>query len=117
MEFALTGFAPDAVFRVFQFDGIKGNVRQSGFSVRTDLSLVRKYSIALQDLPVLCRKLLEDLGEGNHSLTFTEDQMRTHAQFREAEREVARNKKSMRRIPLKPGAPRVQMSSAAAAVR
>lgn len=114
MEFALTGFAPDTVFRVFLFDGIKGNVRQSGFSVRTDLSLVRKYAIALQDLPVLCRKLLETLGEENHSLTFTEDQMRSHAKLRETERELARNKKSMRKIPSKPALPRAQMSIAAA---
>lgn len=99
MEFALTGFSAETAFRVFRFDGIKGNVRQAGFSVKTDLSLVRKYAIALQDLPVLCRKLLENLGEENHTLTFTEDQMREHAKTRETERELARSRKSLRRMP------------------
>ena len=99
MDFALTGFAPDMGFRVFAFDGIVGGVRQTGFTVRTDLSLARKHGISLQDLPLLCRGLLENMGRQDRvALTFTDDQMFAHAKLCEEQRDLARNKRSMRKI-------------------
>jgi len=97
--FIMKGFTPDSEFRVFEFQGNLRKEGQTEFWVRTDLSLVRKYGIALQELPLLCRGLLEqrDLGEQEATLTFTEEKMRAHASNREANREAAQQKRSVRR--------------------
>lgn len=109
MDFALTGFASEMAFRVFAFDGIVGGVRQPGFTVRTDLALARKHGISLQDLPVLCRGLLERMGSENRALTFTEDQMSAHAKILEEQRDQARNKRSIRKTVPRPANSRAEL--------
>lgn len=42
MQFVLTGFIPDTGFRVFAFDGIAEDRSRTGFTVRTDLALIRR---------------------------------------------------------------------------
>ena len=72
MQFVLTGFTPDTGFRVFNFEGIAEDRSRIGFTVRTDLALTRKYGIQMQDLPLLCRGLLErrDENETGRALIF-----------------------------------------------
>ena len=81
MQFILMGFNQDTGFRTFAFQGIAADRTRSDFTVRADLALSRKYGIRVQELPLLCRRLLErdDRGEERRTLTFTEEDMRLHA--------------------------------------
>ncbi len=99
MHFILLGFNHELGVRVFWFDGIAEDKTRSRFAVRTDLALVHNYGIRIQELPMLCRKLLErrPAGERSHMLTFTEEEMRLHAAQRAAEREAAQRKRPPRR--------------------
>jgi hypothetical protein len=107
MQFVLTGFTPDTGFRVFAFDGIDADRKRTVFTVRTDLALIRSHGILVQELPLLCRGLLERLGDGGpeRAVTFTEDEMRLVSNTRTADREAAQRKKSLRRIPPRRPAP------------
>jgi hypothetical protein len=101
MQFVLKGFTPETGFRVFAFDGIAEDRTRTEFKVRTDLALIREYGIRVQELPLLCRGLLErrDEADASHTLTFSEDEMRLHANSRTAEREAA-EKRRARRAPV-----------------
>ncbi|MEQ1886216.1 MAG: hypothetical protein ABL967_14215 [Bryobacteraceae bacterium] len=81
VQFTLTGFTQQGVFRVFAFQSPGARSERAEFFVRADLSLIRKYAIALQDLPLLCRRLLQvPAAEAEpHMLTFTEEEMAAHA--------------------------------------
>ncbi len=100
MEFTLTGFKQDIGFRVFTFQGTSADRTRSEYSVRADLALTRKYGIQMQELPLLCRGLLERCPEGDpqHAITFTEEQMRMHSQAcKEARNAALMKRKSPRR--------------------
>ena len=102
MQFVLTGFKPDAEFRVFAFQGIADDRKKTEFTVRADLSLIRIYGILVQELPLLCRELLEQSSESDldaHALTLTEAAMRTRRDHRAADRAEADRKKSLRKTP------------------
>jgi hypothetical protein len=101
MQFILIGFSHDSGFRVFSFDGIGEDRTRTRFAVRTDLALIRNYGIQVQELPMLCRKLLERREETKRErvVTFTEEEMRVHAANCAAEREAAQR----RRPPRRPG--------------
>ena len=100
MQYVLTGFTQDGGFRVFAFQGIRADQTRTGFTVRADLSLIRAYEIMVQELPLLCRALLEQIGESaERCLTYSEEEMRRHADVRIADREAVQRKKSLRRIP------------------
>ncbi len=101
MQFVLTGFTPETGFRVFAFDGIAEDRSRLPFTVRTDLALTRKYGIQMQDLPLLCRGLLErrDENEPGRELIYTEAEMRLHADHCAAEKDAAQKKKAARRLP------------------
>jgi hypothetical protein len=101
MQFLLTGFTPGDAFRVYEFQGVDTDRTRTDFTVRTDLSLIRRYGIRMQELPLLCLGLLErrDAESGDRTLTFTEDEMRIHAGNCAAERDAAKLKKAARRPP------------------
>jgi len=101
MQFILTGFTQDLAFRVFAFERMGLDRVRTKFVVRADLALVRRYGIQVQELPLLCRNLLEKHDEGQEActLTFTEDEMCVHAKDRTAAREAAASK---RKTPRKP---------------
>ncbi|MGH9632393.1 MAG: hypothetical protein ACRD7E_29150, partial [Bryobacteraceae bacterium] len=67
------------------------------FIVGADLALLRKYHIAVQEVPLLCRRLLEGLGDGPEpqSLMFTEEDMAGYANKRTAARDAAAQKKKI----------------------
>lgn len=81
MQYILIGFRQDSDFRTFAFQGIAADRTRTEFTVRADLALSRKYGIRVQELPLLCRRLLErnDEGEERHALTFAEEDMRLHS--------------------------------------
>ncbi len=101
MQFILTGFTPDRSFRVFAFQGIDAERLRTDFIVRTDLGLIARYGIRVQELPLLCLGLLErrDETDSDRTLTFSEDEMRVYAKGRAADREAAQRKKMTHRPP------------------
>jgi hypothetical protein len=97
MQFALTGFTEHLGFRIFAFEGVAAGHERNKFTVKTELVLTRRYGIRLQELPLLCRGLLDRLEENAEvqSLTFTEEHMRACADERAATRDAsAKRKKS-----------------------
>ncbi len=97
MQFTLTGFSQVKEFRVFTFEGVAADRSRSAFTVRTDLALARQYAIRIQELPLLCRAVLErHEGDQIHALTFTEDDMRVHASMATARDEAAKRRKPAR---------------------
>jgi hypothetical protein len=96
MHFVLKGFTQDTEFRVFAFDGIAADRTRTEFAVRADLALIRRYGIRVQELPLLCRGLLEtrDESEETHTVTFTEEKMRVHQEDCAATRQAAAIKRN-----------------------
>jgi hypothetical protein len=105
MQFVLTGFTPDTGFRIFNFEGIGEDRSRIEFTVRTDLALTRKYGIQMQDLPLLCRGLLDrlDENEAQRHFVFSEEEMRGRAEQRAAEKDAADKKKAARKTPTNNG--------------
>ena len=109
MQFILTGFTQDTGYRVFAFEGVVVGQIRTVFTVRADLALSRRYGIAMQELPLLCRALLdrqedekgqEEDSLAKHALTFTEEEMRAWADKRAADRALAALKKKAPRRPV-----------------
>jgi hypothetical protein len=101
MRFILSGFKPDTGFRVFAFEGIGEDHARTEFTVRTDLSLIRRYGIRVQELPLLCRRLLDrrEDAAAARDLTFTEEDMRLHEKDCVAARQAAAEKRPPRKPP------------------
>jgi len=101
MEFILTGFHQDANMRHYSFQGIGTDRTRTDFSVGADLQLIRKYQIAVQELPLLCRRLLEEHDPEDHKTTvvFTEEDMQLFAKNRSDAKEQAAQRKKMPRRP------------------
>lgn len=104
LRFILEGFVPDHGFRLFNFMAVETRLTENGgertaFTVRTDLSLIRRYGIHVQELPLLCRELLErrSVLEAERHLTLTEEDMRVHQAERIATE--ATTKKKFRKPP------------------
>jgi hypothetical protein len=94
MQNRLVGFTHDEGFRVFSFDRRGDDNTRTSCDVRVDLALTRTYGIRVQELPLLCRSLLDKHVEagGVQSLTFAESDMRACADARDAARELAAKK-------------------------
>ena len=95
MQFILTGFTHEMGFRVFAFERVGADRVRTECTVRADLALVRGYGIHIQELPLLCRSLLDRREEGVEMtpLTFTEDEMRACSNERAAVRAAAAAKR------------------------
>ena len=102
MQFILTGFTQDMAFRVFAFERMGLDRVRTKFVVKADLALVRKYGIQVQELPLLCRNLLQQRDESGETriLTFTEDDMSLHAKGRAAAKDAAALKRKPPRRPV-----------------
>src|SRR5437764_9941130 len=100
MQFVLTGFTEETGSRVFAYEGIREDRTRTTFTVRTDLTLIRNYGIRLQELPLLCRGILErglEADEGKRSWVFTEEEMSVYAKV--ARDAAAQKRKPPRRPP------------------
>ena len=84
MQIILTGFSQDMGFRVFAFECVGEDKVRTSFEVRADLSLVRKYGILMQELPLLCCRILERRQDGDQQrmYTFSEADMCIQADLR-----------------------------------
>jgi hypothetical protein len=101
MQYILTGFTEKLGFRVFAFDYVSKEKVRSSYVVKTDLALTRKYGIRMQELPLLCRSVLERKEEGNeqHSHVYSEADMRAYADVRSV-REAAVVRRKIPRRPM-----------------
>ena len=101
MQFVLTGFTQDVGFRVFVFERAEEDRTRSKFTVRADLALIRRYNIRLQELPLMCKALLERRidGDDRHTLVFTEDEMSRHAKDTVAAKDLAASRRKPPRRP------------------
>ena len=115
MQFILTGFTPDAGGRVFAFQGIAADQKRTEYTVTADLSVIRLYGILVQELPLLCRALLEsrhEAGLDDRALVLTEADMRVQADNRSAIRAEVDRKKSLRKTPpRRPGTSTMEASA------
>ena len=95
MQFMLKGFTQDSAVRVFEFDRITPSQPRTQFTVRADLDLVRRYGIRVQELPLLCRSVLEtrDASEETRAFTFTEEKMVAYAKDAAAKQLAAQKRK------------------------
>ncbi len=105
MQFVLTGFTQDLGCRVFAFEGVAADRIRTAFTVRADLALIRRYGIQIQELPLLCRSVLERRDEGNEmqAFIFSEDEMRTWATARAAAKDEAAHRRKPPRRPAPEG--------------
>ncbi len=99
MQFVLQGFSQVVGLRVFAFEGITTDHQRTPFTVSADLSVARRYGIRLQELPLLCRGVLERGHDGgkDRKFAYTEEEMRIHSCNAAAEKEAARKRKPFRR--------------------
>jgi hypothetical protein len=99
VQFILKGFSEIRGFRIFAFERIASDRTRDLFSVKADLTLIRRYGIRLQELPLLCRSVLErcdDSGE-KRAFAFSEQDMRLHADGLAARAEAAKHKRPPRK--------------------
>jgi len=100
MQFSLVGFSQTANVRCYTFQGVTADHTHQEVTVSVDLNLVRQYGIPLQELPLLCRRFLEEQSAAGKidSLTFSELEMLGVASRRaEAKREAEQRSKTRER--------------------
>lgn len=59
MDFIFKGFHDTDAIRQFVFECVKSDRSKQEVVVEADIGLARKYNILIQDLPLLCRGILE----------------------------------------------------------
>src|SRR5262245_23401059 len=76
-QLILRGFSQTEGIRIYAFEGI-GDGRRADYTVEVDLALIPGYGIRIQDLPLLCRELLQQRVESSEirALTLDEHEMR-----------------------------------------
>jgi hypothetical protein len=100
VEFVFTGFHQEENIRRYAFQGIGEDRKKADYTVGVDMVTVRRYGIPLQELPLLCRRLLEERERRKPALTFTEEDMLGYASFRAARQLEAERKRTMARRPV-----------------
>jgi hypothetical protein len=101
VQYILTGFSHEKGYRVFVFESVDGRVR-TAYRVKADLALARKHGVPVQELPLLCRALLETRteGESQRAYTYGEAEMRKYEDLCAARAAELQNKK--RPLPRRP---------------
>jgi len=98
MHYILSGFVHETGFRVFTFECVGEERQRTEFKVKADLALIRRYGIRIQDLPLLCREMLERrVSDEPRTLTYTEADMCVNAAASAAR--AAERKKAPRKPP------------------
>jgi hypothetical protein len=97
-QFLLTGFTQTAGIRVYAFEG-RVDARRIDYTVEVNLALIPGFGIRIQDLPLLCRGLLQQRAERDETSAFvlTEQNMRTHAEELARARSDAEHRKKQPR--------------------
>ena len=84
MEYLLTGVEQSDNIRSYAFAEVNRDIRRASFTVAVDISLLRKYAIPLQELPLLCRHFLAEqrVTGSDQNLTYGEAEMVQYASRR-----------------------------------
>ena len=93
-QYFLTGFAQAAGIRTYAFQA-RIDASRIDCTVEVDLALIPGYGIRIQELPLLCRELLQQQSHSDEisAVVFTEQRMRSHAEKLAAARQEAVEKK------------------------
>jgi hypothetical protein len=92
-QFFLSGFTQAAGIRIYAFQG-RVDTSRIDCTVEVDLALIPGYGIRIQDLPLLCRELLQQQAQSDEksAVVFTEERMRSHAEKLAARHEAEHKK-------------------------
>ena len=84
MEYVLTRVEQSENIRSYAFAEVDRDLRRTSFTVVVDISLLRKYAVPLQELPLLCRHFLEEQREAgsDQNLMYGEVEMVQYASRR-----------------------------------
>jgi hypothetical protein len=82
MSFILLGFSQEDNVRHFAFERVGADGTRGKFKVNADLRIVREFKIKVQELPLICRRMLESqpVEIEAQDLTLTEANMRLFAE-------------------------------------
>ena len=94
-----TGFQQLNGMRVLAYESIAADNSRTVLTVSADLALARNYGISLQDLPLLCRAILEnpEREATGPKVIYTEEDMRVHAAGASARAKAAKQRRPPRR--------------------
>lgn len=96
MVFALTSFTDESSIRRFAFELAGSGPPRTTVVVVADMALVRKYEIPLQELPLLCVRLLESwTADADSTAVFSEKEMIEYANRRKEAKDLAERKRHM----------------------
>ena len=98
MQYLLSGFTQNTGFRVFVFEGVTNEWVRTAYRVSADLVLARKHGIRVQELPLLCRGVLERRcnDDDQRAFTLTEGDMTIHADLARAAVESHKKRRPFR---------------------
>jgi hypothetical protein len=96
MTFVLTEIRTFDNVRRYYFDVVAEDQSRRQVTVGADLDLIRRYRIPLQELPLLCRRLLEGHAKIETTM-FTESDMQNYVSDRTAETNSLLQKRKARR--------------------
>ena len=96
MVFALTSFTDESSLRRFTFELAGTGPPRTTVVVVADMTLVRKYEIPLQELPLLCVRLFESwTADADSTAVFSEKEMIEYANRRKEAKDLAERKRHM----------------------
>jgi hypothetical protein len=99
VEFVLAGFRQFDTVRQYYFDAVGENRTRKRVAVGADLDLVRRYRIPMQELPLLCRRLLDAHAKAE-SIMFTERDIVQYVKERAAAADASQERRRARRPPV-----------------
>ena len=107
MQFVYMGFRHETSgVRLYTFEAVVAEGIRKDFLVTADINLLTKHHVRIQEVPMMCLRLLEGAAASEpqpDSLVLTETDMIAHIQAKAAERERAASKRTKR--PFKPANP------------
>lgn len=103
MSFVFRGFQQTNGQRTYTYDGVAADRSRSEFTVLVELAMLRRHKISLQELPLLCRAVLDSeaaLPCEQRSYAFGEVQMCVQDAYAAAKAEAAqKRRKAPKRAP------------------
>jgi hypothetical protein len=99
MEFVLVGFKQLNAIRQYCFNVVGQDGSRQQVIIEADLGLIRRYGIPLQELPLLCRRLLERRAK-IETAVFAETDMVQYVKERAAQLQASVEKRRPHRHPV-----------------
>lgn len=105
MSFVFRGFQQTNGQRTYTYDGVAADRSRSEFTVLVELAMLRRHKISLQELPLLCRGVLDNeaaLAGEQRAYAFGEVQMCVQDAHVAAKAEAAQKRRKI--VPKRPPA-------------